>query len=638
MGRLAGFESLRLPKPHWLRVLLILFLWLMLLDFPSQLVSRALDPSWKRCLGHFLSHGYQCGVGYVWTYGPLGYFIWPIYDADLFWWKCAWEACVKFAFAWLLLSWADLLPRRWMRIVFITLAYLFLPGTGEVLYLFCLILLGLLPWREEGWRRPSRLAFAAILLALLSLTKFTFLLFGAAAWAAVVLAPGLSWRRRAALAGGYPLICVIVWLLLGQSLGNVPPFLRSSWEIARGYGEAMAGDGNALTLYVGLTALVVFFALLLAHPFSHFRRRENLLGFCLLSASMFLVWKHGFTRQDQPHEHVFFGYLLLVPFAVIGFLGTGGPPSLLRTGSATVLVIIGILYSGPATHASNWLDRLRFNAKAVWTPIRLKRALDQREKALAAESALPSIQRLVGKELADFISLAQGLLLLNGLNYLPRPVFQSYSAYTPHLLERNAAFYRSERAPRFVLCRFQAIDDHFLAMEDGPALLELFRRYRPVASEKGILLLKRLADAGPPEASARPVLLHRLVAFDQEVQLDEFGAMPKLLSVQIDDSRLGGLRKTVFRPPPILLKLHSQDGGAYSYRLIPGMAGSEFLLDPLLRDHEDIEAFFAGSPLPRVRSFSFHVDPDARIYFQERIEITLRSDEGLAGISPIKKQ
>jgi hypothetical protein len=630
MGRLAPFEWLLSHKARCSHALLFLLLWLSLLDFPREISIQTIDANWILCLGHFLANRYQCGVDYVWTYGPLGYLVHPVYDPDLFWWKYLWEVSIKLAMAWLLAAWADRLRPGWTRAIFVLMTLLFLLGAVDALYLFCLIMLGLLPLRDERWRRSERLAVVAILLAVLALTKFTFLLLGTAVWGVVTLMPGLNGRRRVALAAGYPLAWMIGWLLLGQSPHNVSRFLASSWEIVRGYGEAMVTEGSPRTVYIAGAALILFLVLLASYPFTQARRWEDRLGVSLLCASMFLAWKHGFIRQDRLHEYHFFGYLLFVPFAVEGLRGSAaGPPSRFRAGLAAALVLIGVLCRGPIPRPTDWLQRLCFNGIIVLTPERYKRSLDKQQEALAAEWALQETQQRVGESPADLISLAQGVLLLNRLTYRPRPIFQSYSAYTSDLLERNAAFYRSERAPPFVLCQLAPIDGRFPAMEDGPLLLELLYRYRPMSREKGFLLLKRRADADTAGSKTHPVLLQRTITFDEEVRLDELGSMPKLLSVHLENTLLGRLRAFLFRSPLLFLELQTPEGGTYSYRLIPGMAGSDFLLDPLLRDQADLEALYAGKPLPRVQSFSLHVAPEARRYFQERLAITVRGAEGL---------
>ena len=44
-----------------------------------------------------------------------------------------------------------------------------------------------------------------------------------------------------------------------------------------------------------------------------------------------------------------------------------------------------------------------------------------------------STKAAVAGESIDILSVGQGLLLLHGFDYRPRPIFQGYSAYTPRL-------------------------------------------------------------------------------------------------------------------------------------------------------------------------------------------------------------
>jgi hypothetical protein len=619
-------------KSQLLRALLFALLWLALLDFPQEVAGQELDASWMRCLGHFLIHRTPCGVDYVWTYGPLGYFVNVVYQEHLFWWKYAWELCVKFAFTWMLLRWAIVPRAAWIRASYVLVVFLFLPGSLDTLYLFCLLLLGLLPLCDARCRTPWCLVVATVLLAMLSLTKFTFLLVGV--WTVVLLAPVLGWRRRAALAVGYPLLLAILWTLLGQALANIPRFLASSWEVARGYGDSMSAEGDPDMLYLAGVALLLFFILLASYFASLLRRRESLLGSILLCVCLFLVWKHGFVRQSS-HAPYFFAFLLFAPFAVEGLLAEQ-TTHFFRIALLTALVAIGIFGRGSIPAADLWLNRLVANGAYVLAPAQRKRDLAQAEEKLAHEWALPELRRWVGEESVDLFSSAQGVVFLNRFNYEPRPLFQSYSAYTPDLLQRNATFYRSEGAPLFVLCRWQPIDGRFPALEDGAALLEIFQRYRLVAQEKGFLLLKRRSDyrVGAVE---HPILLQRTIAFDEEVRLDELGSAPKLLSLHLEDTLRGRITKALFRSPTLSLQINTTDGRSHSFRLIQGMVETSFLVDPLIRDHDDLAALYGGQPLPRIHSLSIHVEADARSCFRDPISLIVRSDERLMGTEPAPK-
>lgn len=634
MGSFPLVPWLRPRKTQLLRALLFAVLWLALLDFPQDVAGQELDVSWMRCLGYFLTHRTPCGVDYVWTYGPLGFFVNVVYQENLFWWKYTWELCVKFAFAWILLRWT-IVPRvAWIRASYLLVVFLFLPNSLDTLYLFCLLLLGLLPLCDARCRTPCWLLTATILLAILSLTKFTFLLVGVSVWTVVLLAPVLGWRRRAALAVGYPLVLAMVWCLLGQPLANILRFLASSWEVARGYGGAMSAEGDPYMLYLAGAAGLLVFLFLASYFSSLLCRRESLLGCVLLCVCLFLVWKHGFVRQSS-HAPYFFAFLLFVPFAIEGLLA-GQTTRFFRVALLTTLVAIGIFGRGPIPAAGLWLNRFVTNGAFVLAPVQRKRDLVQAEEKLAHEWALPELGRWVGEESVDLLSSGQGVVFLNNFSYRPRPIFQSYSAYTPDLLERNAAFYRSEGAPSFVLCRWQPIDGRFPAMEDGAALLEIFCRYRLVAQEKGFLLLKRRSDDGSG-AVEPPILLQRTIAFEEEVRLDQLGSAPKLLSLHIEDTLRGRITKALFRSPTLSMQVNTSDGRSYSFRLIQGMTETGFLVDPMIRDHDDLAALYRGHPLPRIHSLSIHVEADARSCFRDRISLIVRSDERLLGTMPPQK-
>ena len=82
-------------------------MWIALLYFPHDVAAAQTDPSWAQSLGYFVKNRFQAGQDYVFTYGPLGYFATPMYDADLFWFKVAWELILKLLLVVLVLRPAD---------------------------------------------------------------------------------------------------------------------------------------------------------------------------------------------------------------------------------------------------------------------------------------------------------------------------------------------------------------------------------------------------------------------------------------------------------------------------------------------------------------------------------------------------
>src|SRR5262249_30281960 len=157
----------------------------------------------------------------------------------------------------------------------------------------------------------------------------------------------------------------------------------------------------------------------------------------------------------------------------------------------------------------------------------------------------------------------------NRLNWAPRPGFQSLTAYTPYLLETNAAFLRSGRAPEYLLLASTTLDDRLPALDDALAWHEILHRYRPVLIEKGYLLVKK---AGPgndsqPSANVRPVDLDRDIRMGESVSLPQAPDY-QILSLDVRQTPWGRLRTFFYKPGPLTIHVKLTDGEERVYRLI----------------------------------------------------------------------
>jgi hypothetical protein len=190
-------------------------------------------------------------------------------------------------------------------------------------------------------------------------------------------------------------------------------------------------------------------------------------------------------------------------------------------------------------------------------------------------------------------------------------------------VEKNAAFYRSENAPAFVLWRLGPIDDRPPTLEDGLAMLEILHRYRPELQENKYLLLRR----GPSPVSSTPgkVVLDRAVALDEEISLEGLQGDYLTLTIQLDYSAWGRVQNVLETPMPAGLVLtHDGEEKPASFRLIPGMAKTEFLLSPYLAKNADIVDFYEGKMGKRVRALRITVPQEGRNSFVPQVHVVVR--------------
>ncbi|HEX5268916.1 MAG TPA: hypothetical protein VFW33_00450, partial [Gemmataceae bacterium] len=268
----------------------------------------------------------------------------------------------------------------------------------------------------------------------------------------------------------------------------------------------------------------------------------------------------------------------------------------------------------------NLIDQTANNLTTALAPRARKDELEAERAREEEEWRLDRVRAEVGNATLDELSSAQGVVLLNGFNWHPRPVFQSYSAYTPALLRRNADFFRSGDAPEYVLCHLHTVDSRLVAMEDSLALLEILRRYRPVVAEREFVLFRRVP---PGEETAPPlpeVVCRRTIRFGEDVSLDDVPGEYQWLSLRITPSIRGRVWGALFKRDRLFLDLRTASGQELHKRLVPAMAGEGFLINPLVATTGDYVRLYGTSGSDRV--VSFRVTP-ASDDFDAEIEMTV---------------
>jgi hypothetical protein len=425
----------------------------------------------------------------------------------------------------------------------------------------------------------------------------------------------------------------------------------------------------ALEILLLLSAAVLLQARLLR------RQPPILLATAYLGGVAFIIWKHAFVRQDVFHTSIFFAFTMLVPFVLHALYPTpdyrpawgtllGGSLVLALCAHEywlglpqTVLVLSapfllrGVLFHRPGdrrkryalvvaavllalfiqrveddwTCLSGRYDRFRRNAAAALAPAAMRGELEAVREGCRERWSLPRTRAAVGDAPIDFFGNAQGVLLLNDLNYSPRPVFQSYSVFTPYLADANARFYRGPAAPEFVLLRFDPIDRRPAPAEDGPALLEVLRRYRPVLAEKSFVLLRHGGMPPADRSRADEAVVERTVRIGEEVRLDDLPGTYQAVSLHFEHTAWGKARLLLYKPPELNVEARmGGENGWRLFRLIPGMASSEFLLNPLLEDGNDLLGLYRRAPGRRVTSLRVQPPDEDWASYRPEFRLTVR--------------
>lgn len=567
-----------------------------------------LDPSWSAVLAWAVSNGAVWGRDVVFTYGPLG-FLYPgasYYGAtfDVFFaGQVVLSLILSFALvhALLFLHW----PAR-IAFLLVFLAW-WLPWISpDVTWLlfFGTSAIALSCQSEHGSGDPKLVAVACIYsfaVAVLALIKFSMVPL-ALLWVSVVSMTLIRHGNRMA-AVAVIVTCGASWLLLwtatGQPLSGIGQYLSTSIEVSSGYAGAM---GLAPPMYldvVGFGVMASAGAWLAWNVLVLRKDATRAATFFLLGCIVYVAWRAGFTRADG-HVVILFPVAFCLALASLA-LRAASLRQAHRTAFAAIVVLVSILsFKALPEELSPSLWSVRFKqvpqkVSYLLAPSSLRSFREAQRAERATTYSLPKIKAIVGTASTDLLSWDQGVLLLNDLNYRPRPVFQGYSVYTRDLQRRNERFILGSQAPDWILLNIQAIDGRLPMSDDALSMIAILKRYSPIIEEKGYLLWRRNDVVVSPTGEPAPKEF-------RTIRMGEWVAVPprsldtvRVAYVHTKPSVLGRIYAFWFRGAPLAMEVKTQDGTLLTWRVLPAAIESGFVLSPLLLGNHDLLDWYTGS-------------------------------------------
>jgi DNA-binding beta-propeller fold protein YncE len=553
------------------------------------------DDAWIQMLHFAFAERLQFGRDIVFTFGPWGFLYGGYHPAThwisvvtwivlaiVFWWA-AWRVITHFCknplVCWL-----------WL------FAVIGLASITPFLYMDARLtawplLLLLLHFSVEERPFTFSQAMLVVSLALLSLVKHS--IFTIAVVTVLIIAADNVFRQRRfpwivlAFAGGI----FFFWVAAGQGVNWFGRYLGGASEIVRGYTEAMMWpqptDKVDIVRFwevaIAVCALVGYVACKQHRLFGLL----PLLGFAFI---VFAAFKHGYVRHDG-HE---IPATNLLSLAALLWLPVAWCIVWQRRRWLVPAVVLPLIFATPLAslslrryYANNSLFSVlaqQLSVQNLFAPA--KRLLEDKQQSSGSFEAYAAGLRAAYPNLeihgsADVYSLSQTLALPPGLTCRPRPIFESFSAYTPKLAEINAAHLRSDRAADHILFDVWTIDGRFAAQDDSLSWPELLTRYDITGvAGRYILMAKSLM---PRQYQLTPIS-ETLAAFDQAIDVPSMVGGPIWVTIDIRPSFWGSVMAMLYRPPRVSLTVFSRSGQAHGGRLLPAEARAGFLLSPVVEN------------------------------------------------------
>lgn len=634
--------------------------------FTPALPQLGLDASWVAAMGEAADKGLRWGTDVVFTYGPASPLVSAYFNAAYLsvTLPLLLAACLAFGACTVLLA-ASAGPAALAGNVVATGLIVALSIDYPDSVFLVLPALPFLVLLSRG--RPSPVAVAvavatAFAVGMIGLAKMSFPL---AALPLVLLGDvaAVARRRAPVLTLPFGLGFLAADLLYGQSLADLPAFFRQQWEVVAGYSEAMAAYGGRSELFAFLLACALLMALTLAVEWTARPPRSGSrvavpLG---LAWVLLVLFKAGFVRQDDHTLIAWHGMALASAMTASARFRPARPRLAVGVSVAAVAgaALVGLSLVGPsATPGDRWAKAAAAGrhifvagpaaqAVAAVDLARSPRAFADARRAEKAQrwrelAALAPMAQLKGS--VDVIPSQQSRVMASGLDYSPRPSFQEYSTYTPALIAANRAFLEGPGAPAWVLFGPESgfgdmtLDLRYPNLTEGGLWLDLLRLYRPERHIGDLVALRR-RDAPVPLVLGEPrsseVGFGDIVPVAPVPERDGISAVFATLDVR--PTPLGRLVAFVYKPPPLTIAVHFDDGHERHYRFLSGMGAPGFVLSPLVDNASEFEELADGLPSPPdriVTGFSIEAPPRLSALLSPRIAVSMRSVTGGHTVTP----
>nr|VFJ67904.1 MAG: hypothetical protein BECKFW1821C_GA0114237_101317 [Candidatus Kentron sp. FW] len=592
--------------------------------FSPKMPGEGLDPSWAFGMNQAVAQGLAFGRDVIFTLGPYGSIYTKTFHPgtdNLMVWGSLYLG-VSFALA-AFLNFKDS-KRYFQALLLLTLTSVMYLTDPIIFYYPLLVGTYIFKATTSTSEAFATIRWHALLIALFTPFGLLLLIKGSAliicctviVLSIVLLGLRRDWKGVALVCLSSLISLVFFWIVAAQPLSALPSYFISMLPIISGYTEAMSVIGNAWEIFfytVGVTILL----------WSVFRQTnskiiEKIILLLMFFVVLFIAFKGGFIRHDG--HAIIAGTMILLSALLAGATFLKGLAHFVLF--AAVFVWLHIDFGYIKTNPQKFLHNIAATYTNAWNGLqnrifdgeKLARDFEERIAGIHKKSDFPILDGTT-----DIYSYDQSYLISSENQWNPRPIIQSYSAYTPALLERNKAHLLGHDRPDNLIFKVQTIDHRIPSLDDGASWPAIFSNYRPASMKNGYLVLRK-QTSGP--ALSECIVSRGKHVFGELVSVPDVDGII-FAKINIHQSVLGWFASILFKPSQLQITITMKNGATRRYRIVSGMAKTGFLLSPLIENTEEFGLIYAaGDYLGDKKVSAISINPEnGRSFWYEGFDL-----------------
>lgn len=295
----------------------------------------------------------------------------------------------------------------------------------------------------------------------------------------------------------YVAVFVTFWIALYHSTAGCLTFFAGQVQLSSDNSEAV-GLYNLESWYL-LDICIVSFLLLPVLSRDKLARSF----FMLMLLAIFSAWKHGIARSDNIHLSGLLGFLIFFTFSFLMITKDSGA----RIISLIIITITTFILNVAANNMVLVKDITVLKPNNLYDLVfHYNYVADEKNRSsqnnIAGLTLPDTILKKTGKASTDVYPWNYAIIAANHLNWQPRPVLQSYAAYTSwldgqnakHLLSENAAsffIWEINKTPAMGIPKMKSIDQRYFLNDEPKTLISFFSRYALCYKDSNYLVYEK---------------------------------------------------------------------------------------------------------------------------------------------------
>jgi len=565
-----------------------------LLSFKDSAVpiTVGLDPSWVFALNYFFANNIPFGKDIIFTYGPLGclFFAQPIKNNLLMGFIAV--SILKFSFIASLLYLDSILKRHHTfadRLLNLVIIFLMASIIAlDLLFPFMTVTF-LLLYRETK-KGPIFLIFAVLISAIGFLVKSSsgiLCLLISLSYNTIDFFQTRNIKRLIFYNLGLILSFLSMWIILYHNLSGIFDYLHGIVELS-------IGNSSAMTINP-IQNWLLFLIFLLLHFYLPVYIREEKANFLygILFLPSYAYYKYAVSRID--HLYLFLIFITTFYLLLLIYIKEIKPKVLAIIVISVLCFSWNIKFMFTNFNLSNWVREIEGNIingsrNFVSIAVNFKdyenKLMRQSLDNLQANKLEKEVINTIGKGSVDTYPWETTYIAANNLNWRPRPVFQSYAAYTPWLDRKNAEFLNSGKAPRFIIWQLNhpagevgSIDGRYLLNDEPLTIFQILNHYDVIHKNNKIALLERSL----PDNLKEPKTIYTTDAkWNDWINVPFDGNGIVRANIRVKRKPLGSLKKLAYKEEETFITYRCQDLETRKFRLVLDNAISGVWINPLI--------------------------------------------------------